>query len=174
MKRLLILTVALAMIAAACSSDSTGDEPDPTPVNSAADGGDADGTCLAGDPDCADNPGSGDEPIDLDADGAPVSARGLSVQEVLSTSIDGGFAIYAFYLEDAGGPRLCDVLAESFPPQCGGDSIAVDASATDGISAIAGDGAVTTEQGVTWTDQPLSLIGEVVDGTFVLDADQTP
>jgi hypothetical protein len=88
----------------------------------------------------------------------------MSVEDALAVSIDGGFAISGFFLDDGSGPRLCDALAESFPPQCGGASIELDNSV--GVEL---DGLVT-EGAVTWTEQPTVLVGEIVDGLFVVQS----
>ena len=85
----------------------------------------------------------------------------LSVGEAVSNDIDGGFAIRGFYLDDASGTWLCDALAESFPPQCGGDRIPFDNSA--GIDL----GPLQNEQDTTWSDGFVTVVGEVVDGVFV-------
>ncbi len=61
-------------------------------------------------------------------------------------------------------PRLCEALAESFPPQCGGASVPV--SGHVGTSSIP----LVSEQGVTWTDQPVTFLGEIIDGTLVVDS----
>jgi hypothetical protein len=129
------------------------------------------GACLAGDPECQDlgplpsdgepllpgepagNPGSG--PV------TPLDGGGLSVGDVLRNDIDGGFAVQAFYLADGRGPRLCDALAESYPPQCGGDAIPFDNTA--GVDL----GMLQSAQGVTWSDGVVVVVGEVVDGVFV-------
>jgi hypothetical protein len=52
-------------------------------------------------------------------------------------------------------------LAESFPPQCGGASIPLaDTSAIDPDS-------INTNQGISWTDDEVFILGEIVDGVFV-------
>ena len=155
---------ALALMLAACSGgdDATAelpidDAPGDTPI--------AAGACLVGEPDCQDTlvPLAGEEPIDLDpATGEPLGGAGLSVGEVLGTDIDGGFAIQAFYYADDSGTYLCDALAESFPPQCGADRIPLDNTA--GIDL----GPLQSEQGVSWSDDFVTVVGEVIDGVFVL------
>ena len=168
-RSLFLVALALALFAAACGgSEEQIEEPSngDTPV--------AAGACLVGDPNCDDmgvQP-TGDEPLFTDGeptdgappadDGQPLVGGGLTVSEVLETQIEGGFAITGFYFDDGSGPLLCEALAESFPPQCGVASIPIDNSA--GIEL---DGLVT-EGDVTWTDQSAVLIGEVVDGVFVV------
>lgn len=153
----------LALTLAACGG---GDEDTAgLPINDAPGGTpDAAGACLVGEPDCQDTltPLPGEEPVDLDSDtGEPLVGGGLSVGDVLATDIDGGFAIQAFYYADDSGTYLCDALAESFPPQCGADRIPLDTSA--GVDL----GVVQNEQGVSWSDGFVTIVGEVVDGVFV-------
>ncbi len=156
------VAAAFALVLVACGGDDDaaelplGDAPGDTP--------DAAGACLVGEPDCQDTltPLPGEEPIDLDpATGEPVAGGGLSVGDVLANDIDGGFAIQAFYYADDSGTYLCDALAESFPPQCGADRIPLDNAA--GVDL----GPLQTEQGISWSDDFVTVIGEVVDGVFV-------
>ncbi len=120
--------------------------------------------CEADAPDCGDAIPS-DEPDGADnpSMGVPVDG-GLTVTEALSRSAIGVVAIQGFLFEDGSGPRLCEALAESFPPQCGGASIPV--SGHVGTSSIP----LMSEQGVTWTDQPVTFLGEIIDGTLVVDS----
>lgn len=160
--KIVALLAALALVAVACG----GDDEAALPVNpdSGTDQPPAAGACLEGEPDCQDTlePLPGEEPIDLDpSTGQPIVGGGLSVAEVLASDIDGGFAIAAFYFETSEGLLLCDAIAESFPPQCGGERIEVDNGA--GVEI----GPLQTEGEVTWSPEPVSIIGEVVDGVFV-------
>jgi len=61
------------------------------------------------------------------ADGAPGDGPGMSVADALAhgpsddlVSVSG-----ALFVAPDGTVRLCDAIAESFPPQCGGASIVV-------------------------------------------------
>lgn len=155
MKRVRYVAVlgVLALMMAACGSD------EPTsnlPINNAAAGGDglSAATCLPEEPNCEDTFVDSGEPT------GPPSA-GVQVATVVNTDIDGGFVVVGFYFADDGGVRLCEALAESFPPQCGGPSILFDNTA--GVDL----GVLSIEQGVTWSDQPILVEGEVVDGVFV-------
>jgi len=63
------------------------------------------------------------------------------------------------FLVDSGDDvRLCDALAESFPPQCGGESLRVEGELPDVRWSEA--------QGVRWTDQQIVLRGEIDDGVI--------
>jgi hypothetical protein len=50
---------------------------------------------------------------------------GLSVDEALDTEVIGVVAVKGYLFNDGTGLRLHNVLAESFPPQCGGASLTV-------------------------------------------------
>lgn len=73
------------------------------------------------------------------------------------------------YLFRAGGEtRICDAIAESYPPQCGGESYRVaglDVAAIDGLQIA---------QGVTWTDRPVTLRGVLSDDGTTLMVSANP
>ncbi|MBA3412647.1 MAG: hypothetical protein H0T09_03055 [Actinobacteria bacterium] len=59
--------------------------------------------------------------------------------------------------------RLCESLAESFPPQCGEPSLTVyelDLEKVEGMRY---------EDGVSWTEGPIELIGPVRKGVLVIE-----
>ena len=146
--RLAAAVAVLALVVAACgSSETTAELPgDQDPAISSA--------CLAGDPDCQDTfPDSG-EPTEPPPPGVPVAT-------VVGTEIDGGFEILGFYVFDGSTGRICEALAESFPPQCGRASIEVDNSA--GVDL----GLLMSAQGVTWSEGRILVNGSVIDGVFV-------
>ncbi|HSG79226.1 MAG TPA: hypothetical protein VLD62_06590 [Acidimicrobiia bacterium] len=174
--RFLALVAALALVAVACGTESTSDAagaptvtdaPTETlPPNPAA------GACLAGAPDCQDIPGAGldeppileDEP-DLSVDPSEgvsgfVVGGGLTVAEALTTDATGVLAVKGFVVADGDGIRLCELLAESMPPQCGGASIEM-----ANLDAIDPD-ELKTDQGVTWSDFTVTVLGEIVDGVL--------
>ncbi len=154
----LVLVAALAVAAAACGSLREGpagtggcEQGDPNCVPVTA--GSA-GACLAGDPGCEDIPGT------TGPAASPPGSGAVPVAEAVAAGIDGPFAISGYYVDDGSGPRLCEALAESFPPQCGGANRPLDAggAVVDGLQ---------TDQAVTWSDRPVEVEGEIVAGTFV-------
>jgi hypothetical protein len=168
--KILAVVGVLALVMAACGTDETssdlpldggagGDgsgQVADLPINdgNTGEGGLSAGTCLPEEPNCADTfVDSGEPPVP--------PPPGVPVATVASTPIDGGFVISGFYFDDGTGVRLCEGLAESFPPQCGGASIAFDNTAGADL------GVLSIEQGVTWSDQPVLVEGEVIDGVFV-------
>lgn len=163
---LVVAFAAVALLAVAC-----GDSDEPSDDGS-AELPPAAGACLEGADDCQDNPGVGGEQPILDGEptggpvvgggGAPLLADGgLSVSEALTTDAQGPLAVVAFYYSNSEGTWLCDLLAESLPPQCGGERVAF-----EGDAVIDRDDLDET-QGVTWSPQPVTVIGSIVDGVFV-------
>lgn len=171
---LLVATLALAL--AACGSGVADDDPASLPINDdpATGGGAAAGACLVDEPDCDDiGADQGAEPLPLpgdDGDGPGGSATSggmvvapLTVSEALEGGVSGIVAVQGAFFDDGSGPRLCEALAESFPPQCGGASLPV-----SGFEEVI-DVPLQTEQGVTWTDQAVTFLGEIVDGVLMVD-----
>ena len=156
MKKALLLLAALALMLAACGGgdETTAD----LPVNDGADP-DITATCLAGEPDCNDTPGG--EPQDLppgDTDGPSIPT--LTIADAADAI--GQATVTGFLVDVAGESRLCEALAESFPPQCGGASITM--TSLDQIDPDE----LKTEGDVTWTDYQVTVFGEMVDGTLVV------
>ena len=60
----------------------------------------------------------------------------------------------ALFVDADGTVRLCDAIAESFPPQCGGDRIVV-----EGLD-LAAVGDLQTEGDVSWAEN-VTLFGSV-------------
>ena len=123
------------------------------------------GACLVDEPDCNDTGAMGDEPVDLPppSDETPTGAvvdGGLTVSEALATDATGILAVGGFLVDDGTTARLCEALAESFPPQCGGASIELASYTTIDPDSL------KTEQGVTWTDDHTVVFGEIVDGVL--------
>ena len=139
MKRpsILLLTIALA-VAACTSAESVSTEPA------------ADGACLVSAPDCEDTFSS-----DLPAE---EPERGVSVADAAAQQIDGPFELRGFFFVDGAGARMCETLLESFPPQCGGASIP--------LGDFDVELPLSSEAGVSWTDQVVYLEGEIIGGVF--------
>ena len=166
-RRLLVLCAVLATLLAACGGDAVDND---LPVNAGADPApDAAGACLVDEPECNDIgvPAAGGELPPPGDDGEVVTggmtAEPRTVSEVLVSDIGGVFAIEGFLFDDGSGPVLCETLAESFPPQCGGASLPV-----TGHEEVV-DVPLIMEQGVTWTDGVVVLFGEYVDGALEVD-----
>ena len=62
--------------------------------------------------------------------------------------------------------QLCEVLLESFPPQCGGLRLVVE---NLDLGTIVGLQTATRESvPVTWSNQPMQLLGTVSDGVLTV------
>jgi hypothetical protein len=156
----MVLMLALLLAAVACG----GEEKPPAAGDS---GPVVAGACAPDTPDCVDTvvvgdgePGGTVEPGGAPGAGMPADG-GLSVEEALQTDATGVLAVRGFVVTDASSARLCDLLAESFPPQCGG--AAIDLANLDGID----EAELESAQGVQWTNLPVVVFGEVIDGVLV-------
>lgn len=143
-----LLLAGLGLALSACGADSTGTTAPTT-------GGDAAGACLSGSENCQDFP-TGSGGVTSGPDGS------VTVSDAVSSGIDGPFLMSGYWVSDAGGDQLCATLAESFPPQCGLPAIAVQADTTQVPDGL------TREGDVTWSEEPVSIEGEIVDGVFVV------
>jgi len=74
-----------------------------------------------------------------------------------------GTSVTGFLVVDAAGTRLCDVLAESFPPQCGSPLVTV-----TGLDVALVSAPVETTEGVSWTDEPITLRGDRTDDALAV------
>jgi hypothetical protein len=187
-----ILIGALALAAAACGSSSTSptdtdasaDTPtsDELPAVDSPDVGAPDetpgaaGACLVGEPECYDigdmqgAPGLPelDEAEPVTADGVSrgmVVGGGLTVSEALATAATGTLAVQGHLYDDGTGATLCETLeggGERYV--CGGAQIAID----NLDQATLGD-AVVHHDGLTYTEEVLTLFGELTDSVFTVD-----
>src|SRR5262245_66558268 len=82
------------------------------------------------------------------ADGDPGDGPGLSVADALTHGPTDDLVTVtgALFVNADGTVLLCDAIAESFPPQCGGDRIVV-----DGLD-VASVGGLQTEGDVSWAE----------------------
>jgi hypothetical protein len=90
------------------------------------------------------------------ADGAPGDGPGLTVAEALTHGPTDDLVTVtgALFVDADGTVRLCDAIAESFPPQCGGDRIVVQGLDLDDIDDI------QEENDVRWAES-ITLFGSV-------------
>jgi hypothetical protein len=114
-------------------------------------------------------PTGGDLPLADDAGATFPSGMGpgISVEDLLATDLDGPLLVnaYVFVLADQ-TMVMSDAIAESFPPQPAGPQVAV--AGVDPLHLPLTEGPDDVEIAVTgWTDFPVQLLGEMVDGVFV-------
>lgn len=162
MRRFLALLAVLALLAAACGAD------DPVVA----------GLCPQDEPDCDDvgaipgdeAPDTSDSDEPITQSGGALAGGGLSVPEAMASDATGIIAVSGFLFDDGSGIRLCEALAESFPPQCGGSYLLVDGLSFDDVGNLpeAENIMVSTEQNVTWTDGFVSLLGDVDGDRFTV------
>lgn len=97
----------------------------------------------------------GDAPVLVIVEGDP-DGPGLSVTDALGhQAIDDLVTVTgALFVDPDGTVRLCDAIAESFPPQCGGDRIEVQGLDLATVAELQEEG------GVQWADS-VTLFGSV-------------
>jgi hypothetical protein len=178
-----VLAVVTVLSAACGSSDP---DPDPVaeglPINPDS-GDDEPGTasaCLAGEPDCDDDPALPDDgqdlpPLDEEPESAPVSSDGevstgmpvdggLTVGEALATDVTGILAVSGYGFDEGNGVRLCERLdpgGERY--ECGGVSVVVE---NLDLTEMGAD--IVIHDGLTYTQDEIVLFGEMADGVLVL------
>jgi hypothetical protein len=115
--------------------------------------------------------GSGEAPTDtgsVPSSGAPIPGGGLTIDEALASTLPGPLVVKGFVVAPEGEPvRLCSLLLESYPPQCGGTSLVVvglDLSTVDGLVQTAEPDLAQ----VSWTDAEGSILGEIEDGVLTV------
>ncbi len=80
---------------------------------------------------------------------------GISIGDVFITDLKGPLLINGLLHIENGQVRLCESLAESFPPQCGGRFLVV-----KGLDLLKMDG-LRREGSVTWSEQSVQILGTV-------------
>ena len=90
------------------------------------------------------------EPRLVIADGA-ITDPGMTVADALEHQATDDLVTVAgaLFVDPDGTVRLCDAIAESFPPQCGGDSIVVQGLDLDAVAGLQTEGDVSWAEGVT-------------------------
>jgi len=97
----------------------------------------------------------GDDDGDLDSGSISGVGPGISIGQVFTLNLKGALLINGLLHVQNGQVRLCETLAESFPPQCGGRFLVV-----KGLNLMTMDG-LSSEGSVTWSDQPVQVLGSV-------------
>jgi len=133
-----LLSILLLAVLAACTGQGGPDTPsdsDDTPPASVA---------------------PGDGPVLVIADGDAGDGAGLSVADALTHGPTDDLVTVsgALFVDPDGTVHLCDAIAESFPPQCGGQRIEV-----TGLD-LADVAELQEEDGVRWAES-VTLFGSV-------------
>jgi hypothetical protein len=157
-RRLLIVLAfiaAMAVLAAACGSDSTDTVTDATDAAVGPTATDA----PAATPDDEETPGDQAPSLGVLVDG------GLTVEEALAADPGiGVIAVKGFFYQDDTGTYLCSALAESLPPLCGGTWVPL-----EGVDPGSLGAPVQDAQGISWTDATVSVLGRIDAGTLTVD-----
>lgn len=168
--RIIYLTAALGASALILASCATGNDGTP----SAADGSSAAlSECTQEAPDCNDAVGintddTGGElpvapPADSSVSGGMIVDGGLSIDEAMAYEGSEVVAVSGYFVSIDGEARLCSALAESFPPQCGGDSLTI-----ANPEALASSPLV--EEGTTqWSEETITVLGTIDGDTLTVD-----
>ena len=93
--------------------------------------------------------------------------QAVTVEEALALA-EGAVLVRGYVFEVGGVAEVCDAIAESFPPQCGGARLPV-----EGLD-LASLGQVEEAQGVRWTAQPALVSGNLANGVLQVPTGSTP
>ena len=170
----LIAVVSVAVLASSCavSEERSGPGADGIPNVQVA--------CAEDQPDCQDTvstddiPTGGNDPLapSTGPDNGSVSDgmivdNGLTVPEAISYDGSAPVAVHGYIVRTSETAQLCEALAESFPPQCGGASLdLVNADATDDLPLL-------EEGDVQWSPDIVILIGTVTGTELTIDSMST-
>ena len=165
-----ITVVSVAIIASSCavSEERSGPGADGIPEILVA--------CAEDQPDCQDTlttgdlPTGGDDPIapstqpnsDSVSDGMAVDG-GLSVAEAIAYRGSETVAVDGYVVRTSEAAQLCETLAESYPPQCGGASLTlVNIDAIDDLPLL-------EEGDVQWSSDSVILVGTVAGTELTIE-----
>ncbi|MEX0817137.1 MAG: hypothetical protein WD027_06810 [Gaiellales bacterium] len=111
--------------------------------------------------------GGGNEEVEPQPTQPPATAGiamgpGISIEEAIASDLEGPLLVNGNLLAEGDEVRLCDALAESFPPQCAGPQLRVEGLKLDEVDGLVREGEVA------WTDRPIQLLGDVEGDTLVV------
>ncbi len=89
---------------------------------------------------------------------------GLTVGEALDSTLDQFLLVNGFLVGNEEDIYFCALLAESYPPQCGGDRLRVAGLNLDDMTGLESQG------GITWSPGFVQLLGRVVDGVITVSS----
>jgi len=146
--RLLLLMVSLPLVLSACFQRVTNEE-DPAPVISAV----------------TQDPGSDPETPQEGGTslGGFVVDGGLTIPEAIAYKGNEIIAVQGFVYRSGETNALCELLAESYPPQCGGESLVIaNPEATDDI-------VLTEAEDVQWSEDYVPVFGRLAEGVLTIE-----
>jgi hypothetical protein len=128
--------------------------------------------CIEDRPECQDTISTGDVPTGGNTPLGPstepepngmVVDQGLSVSEAIAYDGLQPVAVHGFVVRTPDAAELCETLAESYPPQCGGASLTL-------ANPVETDGLPLVEDGdVQWSPDIVTLIGTVAGSELTID-----
>lgn len=105
--------------------------------------------------------GDDDTPAGSDVTTPDTSVAGpITVEQLVERSADTPIAVEGFVLVTDGVARLCAVILESYPPQCGEPSVELVGLDVEAL------GGVTTDQGVSWKEGVVLTVQRRQDARF--------
>ena len=135
--------------------------------------------CADNQPDCQDtttgdlSTGGNDpvapttSPIEGAASSGMIVDDGLSVSEALAYEGSQPVAVHGYVVRTSEAARLCEALAESYPPQCGGANlILINPNATDDLPLL-------EDGNVQWSPDVVILIGTVTGTELTIGTTST-
>jgi hypothetical protein len=159
--RSLTFVAVMGLITAACAAT----QDDGVAVGDESPGSAA--TCPEGTIDCDDTPAGGvgpPGPPGGDGQAGLLVDGGLSVSEAIAYEGTEVVAVQGFVVVRDGTARLCELLAESFPPQCGGANVVI-------TNPEALSGAVLIEEGTTqWSENYVSVLGNINNEELTIES----
>ena len=114
---------------------------------------------------CGEQPGGTDGPGGGGggpAAGQPAPGDALTVPEALASDASGEIAVRGSLLARGDRVQLCEALAQSYPPQCGGRFFLLDGFDPATVEDI------NEEQGVRWSDREIELVGRRSGDRFMV------
>ena len=111
---------------------------------------------------CSSDPGEPPAPTEDDAaeDDAGTTMRVYTVSEAIALEEEGSVHVSGLLIDDGTGWRLCDMVLESFPPQCGGEFLVLDGFDPTGLPL--------EESGeVRWQTEG-TVVGEIDGDTLIV------
>lgn len=104
---------------------------------------------------------SGAEPADGTQSGV---GPGISVAEAIAGDFEGPVLVNGYLFVDTEAEvTLADMVLESYPPQPGGATLVVEGLDLSQVE-------LRSDQGMSWTDETIQVLGTVADGKLVVDA----
>lgn len=107
---------------------------------------------------CGEN---GAEPADGTQSGV---GPGISVAEAIAGDFEGPVLVNGYlFVDTEGEATLADLILESYPPQPGGATLVVEDLDLSSVE-------LRSDQGLSWTDETIQVLGAVADGKLIVDA----